>query len=272
MKALVVEGGSMRATYAHGVLAAFEEQGFRDFDAVYGTSAGGALAAWWSARQAVYAVDTWKYVQDRRVLSWRRWLRGGLLLDHDAMFRIIYEAEMPIDVKAIHAAPHPVVVTATDVEDGRTVYADVRKGATLPWLRATGRLPAGTGPPVEIDGRRYVDGGVTDPVPLVRAIADGATDVVVLFNRPLGDRAPESRAATVLVTRRFPALKGALLSRHERYNATQRLAASPPSGVRVRVVRPSRDLGVRRWTRDLGLIDGAIKEGRKDGAAFLRSA
>lgn len=269
MRALVLEGGSMRATYAHGVLAGFEERGHRDFDAVYGTSAGGALAAWWSARQAEYAVATWRYAQDPRILSWGRWLRGGLLLDHDALFRIVYEQEMPIDLAAVRAAPHPVVVTATDVDSAKTVYHDVRKGDTLAWLRATGRLPAGIGPPVEIDGRRYVDGGVTDPVPLERALADGATDVVVVFNRPAGERSPESRATTALLARRFPALRSALVARHARYNAAQRLALAPPAGVRVRVVRPSRDLRVRRWTRDLALLDAAIAEGRADAKALL---
>lgn len=263
----------MRAAYAHGVLAAFEESGHRDFDAVYGTSAGGALAAWWSAGQARYAQATWRYAQDRRVLSWRRWLlRRGPLLDHDALFDVVYAKEHPLDVAAVARARHPVVVTVTPVDTGVTEYVDIRRGPVLAWLRATGRLPLGTGPAVEIDGRRYLDGGITDPVPLRRAIADGATDVVLLLNRPEGDREAESKAATALVARRYPALRDALLKRHHVYNEAARLASAPPPGVRVRVVRPSRDLGVRRFTRDLRLVEGALAEGRRDGAAFLRSA
>lgn len=258
----------MRAAYAAGVLAAFEESGVRPFDAVYGTSAGGALVAWWSARQAVYALGTWKYAQDRRILSWRRFLtRRGPFLDHDTLFRVVYEQEHPLDIAAVERAPHPIIVNAVDVDRGEVVYADVRRGPVLAWLRATGRLPLGTGPAVEIDGRRFVDGGVAEPVMLQKAIDDGARDVTVVFNRPRAMREPESRLATRLTARYYPHIEAAVRHRHEVYNAAVALAEAPPAGVRVRVVRPATDTGVRRFTRDLELIDRCIARGRVDGRA-----
>ena len=74
-RALVVEGGGMKAAYANGVLSAFEELGHTAWDAIYGTSAGGALAAWFAAGQARHAEKTWEYAADRRILSYRRFLR-----------------------------------------------------------------------------------------------------------------------------------------------------------------------------------------------------
>src|SRR5687768_7933285 len=118
----------MRGAYSNGVLSAFEEAAYNHWDAIYGTSAGGALAAWYAAGQARYAEETWKYVVDRRILSYRRFLRGGPLLDHEAMLDIIYEKEHPIDQAAIGRATAPIVVTASDVDAGEPHYQDIRTG------------------------------------------------------------------------------------------------------------------------------------------------
>lgn len=260
----------MRAAYANGVLAAFEDAGFIDFDAVYGTSAGGALAAWFSARQARYAADTWEYAQDARIMSYRRWItRRGPLLDHDGLFEIVYEKEMPLDVAAVQNAPHPVIVTVTDPLTAETHYPDIRQGPVLPWLRATGRLPLATGPAVEIDGRKWVDGGVTDPVPLAKAIEDGATDVTLILNRPPGMRDPEPAYVIALVRRRYPAIADAIADHHGHHNRAIALAENPPAGVTVRIVRPSAPTGVGRLTRDVDRLRHAIHQGEADGRAFL---
>lgn len=271
MHALVIEGGSVRAAYANGVLAAWEETGWDPFDAVYGTSAGGALAAWWSAGQAGRAVETWSYVGDHRILSWSRWLlRRGPLLDHDALFRIVYEEEHPLDVEAVRGAPHPVVVPVTDAETGETRYRDVRDGPVLNWLRAAGRMPLGCGPPVEVGGRRWLDGGLTDAVLVGKALDDGAHRVTLVLNRPPAPRDPEPRISAWLVDRRYPGLGEAVRHHHADWNASVRLALDPPEGVDVDVVHPDGDLGLGRFTRDLDRIRGGIAAGREDGRAHLR--
>ncbi|MHB8585963.1 MAG: patatin-like phospholipase family protein [Thermoplasmatota archaeon] len=271
MPALVVEGGSMRAAYASGVLAAFESAGYRDFDAIYGTSAGGALVAWFAAGQADYATQTWKYAQDRRFVSYRRVLWGGPIMDHDRLFADVYAREHPLNVAAVQAAPFPVIVTVTDADTGIVEYIDIRKGPVLDWLRATGRMPIGLGPAVLIGGKRYVDGGVVDPLPVERAIADGHRHLIVVANRPPGPRRAEARIVVNMVARRYPALRDLVASHHEVSNRQSKLLERAPAGVTLDVIRPLRDTGLGRLTRDLSVINAGIAQGRSDGAAWVRS-
>lgn len=270
VRVLVLEGGGMRAAYTNGVMATFEDAGLGPLDAVYGTSAGGALAAWFSAGQARYALGTWRYAEDARVLSWRRWLTmRGPLLDHDALFRIVYQDERPLDVDAVQRAPHKVIVSVTDLETGRAEYVDIRQGPVIDWLRATGRLPVGAGPPVEVGGRKWLDGGLADPIPIAQAIRDGGRDIVCVLNEPRGERDPESGIAAWVIGRRYPAVRELVIRHHTMHDDSIRLAERPPPGVTVHVVQPQRHLRVGRLTRDPDLIGEAILEGERDGRAFI---
>jgi predicted patatin/cPLA2 family phospholipase len=268
-RALVIEGGGMKAAYANGVLAAFEEAGLTKWDAIYGTSAGGALAAWFAAGQARFAERTWDYASDPRILSFRRWARlRGPLLDHEALVDIIYVSEHPLDVEAVRRYPSPVVVTASDVHTGEVVYHDLRQGDTIAWLKATGRLPMASGPPVAIGGHEYLDGGILDPIPVRRAVADGHMDVTVVLNKPKGYRQKDNALLAGIAARRYPKLRQGILHHYQTKSEAFDYCESPPEGVTVRVVRPSEPLGLGRLTRDLGLIRKAIERGHADGKAF----
>ncbi len=261
----------MKATYANGVLTAFEQAGYHPWDGVYGTSAGGALAAWYSARQAEYAEQTWDYAADPRILSYRRaLLRRGPLLDHEALLRIVYEQEHPINQEAIRRCRWPVVVTAVDIHTGRCVYKDLREGNVIAWLKATGRLPFASGPPVPIDGHQYLDGGVVDPIPIRHVVEEaGATDITLILNKPPGPKKPDPRFVLELAARRYPLLRDGIVH-HQRikYESTQ-YALNPPEGVTIRIIHPSKDTGLGRLTRDLEALRATIAWGRQDGRAFL---
>lgn len=266
MPALVIEGGANRATYATGAAAALQAAGLVP-DAVYGTSAGGALSAWYAAGQMELAVRSWDAVRDRRLLSYGRALRGGPVLDLRTLYRHYYANVFGMDVSAIKRAPFPVHVTMTDADSGETLYPDIRLADDpLALVHCGAAIPVLAECPVEHEGRRFMDGGTTDPIPLARAIADGHKDVVVLLNRPKGERGPEPEWVVRLLSRRFPKLKDAIRDHHALHNEAVRLAHDPPAGVRVRVVRPATDTGVTRTTRDLKAVRAAIARGRADGA------
>ena len=260
----------MKAAYANGVLSAFEEAGHTKFDAVYGTSAGGALAAWFSAGQARFAEATWEYAVDRRILSFRRFLRlRGPLLDHETLLDVVYAKEHPLDLDALRRAAHPVVVTAADVATGQVVYQDLRQADVLSWLKATGRLPFASGPPVSLGGRLYLDGGILDPIPARRAVADGATELTVILNKPPGPRVKDNALIANLAARRYPALRDGIVRHHAIKQEALDYVESPPPGLAVNVIRPTKPTGLSRLTRDMPRIRRAIEQGRADGRAAL---
>lgn len=269
-RALVIEGGGMKAAYANGVLTSFEREGYHPWDAVVGTSAGGAMAAWYAAGQAEFAEGTWAYAADPRILSYRRGLTGGPILDHEALWQRVYLQEHPLDQDAVARAPFPVIVTAADTETGEVVYPDIRKGDMGGWIRATGRLPFGAGPAVEVAGRTYVDGGVIDPIPIRHAVEHlGATDVTLIANKPPGPKKADPRLLIELAARRYPALRDGMLRHQQIKEEAMAYAADPPPGVTVHRLWPSQDTGVSRMSRDLARIEDALRLGHRDGAAFV---
>jgi predicted patatin/cPLA2 family phospholipase len=194
--------------------------------------------------------------------------RQGPILDHEALLDIIYVKEHPLDVEALRRCPHPVIVTAADVHSGEVVYHDLRQGDAIAWLKATGRLPMGSGPPVAIDGREYLDGGILDPIPVRRAVADGHTDLTVVLNKPQGHRQKDNAVLASIAARRFPKLRQGILHHYQIKSEAFDYCEAPPQGVTVRLVRPSAPPGLGRLTRDPKLIRRAIEAGRADGKAF----
>ncbi len=261
----------MKGAYANGVLSAFEEAGHTRFDALYGTSAGGALAAWFSAGQAVYAEETWPYAGDRRIVNYGRWLtRRGPLLDHEALLDIVYLKEHPLDIAAVQRYPSPVVVVASDVESGAAHYQDLRCTDVISWLKATGRLPAASGPVVSIGGRRYLDGGITDPIPVRRAAAEGHDHITLILNNPPGPLRRDNPILAEFTARRWPALREGIVHHQERKHEAIAWAERPPAGLSVSIIRPLQTTGLHRLSRDIGAIRAGIALGREDGARHLK--
>lgn len=266
MRALVIEGGGMRAAYASGAVQGLAERGLR-VDAVYGTSAGGAIAAWFTAGQFHDSPRTWAWASDRGLMSYRRWLlRRGPFWDLRLLYEGFYVDRIRLDVDRIRESPFPAYVTAADVDTGTTRYLDLRRTNVHRALMATSALPLAVDDPIEVDGHRLLDGGVTDPIPLQRAIDDGATEIVLVLNRPQGPpRKPEPALLSWLVARKYPRLAEAARNHHVLHNEAVRLAEAPPPGVTVHLLRPAHPTGLSRTTRDVALLERAIAQGRADG-------
>lgn len=265
----MIEGGANRSAYATGALCTLQARGFVP-DAAYGTSAGGALAAWYAAGQMERCAEVWRYAADRRIMSYRRALTGGFVFDLHALYRVLYPGEFGIDLERMRKAPFPVNVTVTDADSGETAYRDIRHVAEpLAWIHAGAALPIAAEAPITLEGRRWLDGGTTDPIPIRKAIDDGHDDIVAVLNRPAMERKPESAWVVRLFGRRFPNLAEHAREHHRYHNEAVRLCESPPAGVRIRLIRPARDTGLSRTTRDVEALRRAIAQGRADAAKVL---
>lgn len=251
---LCVEGGGSRATYSSGMVVAVEELGLTQcFDAVYGTSAGSLSGSWLVAGSAATCCSGWwRPGLMERVTDVTRGLRGRPVIDVEYLINTAAEEqEIPLDWQSIVDSEIPLHPVATDVETGESVDLNetiVDQPSLQLALRASACVPLLAGLPIEIGGRRFVDGAVSEPLPFHTALADGATHVVVLRTRRADQEAFEAtRIERALVSRlgatRVPGLVHALGTHMERRRADDlrlaRATADPEqSGPHLFEVRP----------------------------------
>ncbi|WP_328391160.1 patatin-like phospholipase family protein [Nocardia sp. NBC_00416] len=192
---LVIEGGGSRGVYSSGMVHALEQLGLTGvFDAVYGTSAGAINAAWLLCGRAGRGVKAWTDAAImRRAIDPSRMLRGRPAFDLNYLVHKVYDGLHPMDFPAILANEttfHPI---ATDIATGAPVdlHPQIVDKATLQTaLRASSGLPLLAGPPVELGGRRYFDGGLAETVPVRSALQAGATHALILRTRRVDERRP----------------------------------------------------------------------------------
>ncbi|MEC3978834.1 patatin-like phospholipase family protein [Amycolatopsis sp. H20-H5] len=186
--ALAIEGGSSRGTYSSGMVLALEELGVLPaFDAVYGSSAGALNGAWLlCGRSATGMRSWWNPAVMRRVMNPLGPLRGRPVVDTDYLVYEVYSRLEPMDFPAILASPVTYHPLGTDADTGEStdlnpfiVDADTLKLA----MKATACIPILAGRPIELGGRRFVDAGMSEPLPFHTAVKQGATHVVVLRTR-----------------------------------------------------------------------------------------
>ncbi len=266
----------MRGTFTAGVLEAFAEEfmeGGRGFDFVIACSAGACNAASYLAGQPgrnrrVYL----DFLDGGKMIRWSRWLTGGEIMDVDYLIDEVTVKLCPLDLDALRRCTTPLYIGVTDAETGEARFLSSHEDDLLSALRATCALPFFYRRQVHYQGRRYVDGGVSSPVPFGKAIELGAKELVVVLTSSIEDRARKrtwTHGLSHLMS--LPAgVRRALDERHLRYQETAHLMATPPEGVQLFVVRPSRRLGVGRVSRDRRKLERACELGYEDGKEFLR--
>jgi len=266
---LVLEGGGMRGAYTAGVLDAFLDQRI-DFSYVIGVSAGANAGA-----NYVVGQRERNHKMFVELAADRRYAGPAILLQERSWFsmRFLFETTtdylVPFDFEAFRCSPRALVVAATDCATGRPAYFCQHDHDPRRFVRTV--HPASCSwpllsQPVAIDGHRYFDGGVSDPIPIDRSISDGnPRNVVVLTHN--GSRRRSSRfvdVSTGLVLARYPGVRRALGQRDSVYNAClDRLAALEQSG-RVFLIRPSCELGVGPLERDVAKLEALYRRGYDD--------
>jgi predicted patatin/cPLA2 family phospholipase len=265
--ALIVEGGAMRGAWAAGVLAFLHERDWRQFDLVYAASSGACSAAYFVAGMLEPGLSIWReWVGGRKLLRKSNCLRLKPLIDLAYLIDHVFKIRVPLSVEAIRNAPTQFHIVLTDCLTGNPVYFHARDERLFDALRASASMPLATSGFHLVDGHPYADGGVADPIPILRAIAHGATDItVVLTHDRIFRHKPTPRWIGRLAYPAFPKVAAAWSSRqHVAYNAALDLIAQPPAGVTVRVFRPMRPLRIRRFTRTPRRLHEALQLGHDD--------
>ena len=218
--ALVLVGGGMRGVVSAGMTAALERLELTPcFDLVVGASAGAingaaflagaaqrGAAAYWGPLASRSFVSPMKVVRRKPVIDVKQILDLAAGLDAAGHERVI----------ASGAELHCVAV---DVDTARTDTLSGMRSQDELWraLLASSRMPWAGGEPVEVRGRRYLDGGMASPIPVREALGAGATHVLALQTRPFGvPRRSAIRVADWFIERHLGRLNPDLVAMYRR--------------------------------------------------------
>jgi predicted patatin/cPLA2 family phospholipase len=256
----------MRGAYTAGVLDAFLDHGI-DFSYVIGVSAGANAGADYvvGQRERNHRMFV-ELAADPRYAGFANCLKERSWFGMDFLFETAPDEVAPFDYDALRRTPRTLVVAATDCATGQPVYFRHRDHDPRWFIhrvhRASCSLPL-LSPPVAIEGRLYLDGGVSDPIPISRSISDGnSRNVVVLTRNDDYRKSPRIPNPLVdLALARYPGVRRAVRHRGAIYNAClNRLAALEQDG-RVFLLRPLRPLAVGRLERDVAKLDLLYRQG-----------
>jgi predicted patatin/cPLA2 family phospholipase len=281
--ALVVGGGGMRGAYGGGMAYALDDAGLGGwFDIVYGSSAGayiGAAALLGDGRGSAHIffedMACREFIDPRRLGTRRPMVSLDHLLDHV----LVHSKPLHWDDLRDSAAPLRVLATAAD--DLSPHVLEPRTSAE--WklaLRATASIPLLAGPAVELGGRHWIDGSVSEPLPVLPALHEGATHVLALVNRTgpeLRGDAPGGGPArwARLLDRLTPGLGSIAQQQHRHAVAVALLddAAHPSrNGAHLLAVVPDTDAGVRGLTTDRARVERAARIGYRCMTAAVARA
>ncbi len=270
--ALILEGGGMRGLYTAGVLDVLMENNI-ETDIAVGVSAG-----------ALFGIN-YKSKQIGRVLRYNLKYAGisenigvkSLLKTGDLMSKQFYFDDLPFKLDVMDTETYKncktefyAVVTNlnTGLAEYKSIY-DLKSEECMEYLRASGSLPF-VSKPVTVNGVPYLDGGVSDSIPVKHCIDDGYDKIIVVLTRPSGFRKKGEIPGTNIAYKKYPDFAKTLKNRNFDYSKQCDLVDELEKEGKILVIRPSEYIKVKTTEKDRKVIRNMYNLGVKDSTAKIQ--
>ncbi len=264
--ALILEGGAMRGLYSAGVLDVLMKNKI-GFDVVYGVSAGALFGLNYKSRQIGRVLRyNLKYANNKNYMGLYSLITTGNIMNKDFCFKkLVYELDK-LDFETYNTSPVDFYAVVTNIQTGKPEYIkidDAEKG--MEYFRASGSMPF-VSKPVEMGGKLYLDGGISDPVPLKKVLETGAQKIVIILTRPWGYRKKNLHLNFLykLFYKNFPNFVGTASNRFQTYNETMDLIEKYEREKKIVVLRPSKLIKIKRVEKDVNKLQAMYDLGAAD--------
>lgn len=261
---MVLEGGAWRGLYTQGALDALMERDI-NLDCTIGVSAGAMSGLSYVSGQIGFAGRfNLTYRLDRNYCG-----IGAMKRDHGITgFTFAFEKfdENGFDREKFMNPERRFVAVATDIDTGRPeffekgkcsdIFRAVQASATVPYVSE----------PVEIDGKKYLDGGISVKVPYEWALDQGYKKIIVIRTRDHAYRKPISKPLGLKhMYAKEPETMYDLLEEGPKYNISLDKLDMLEKRNRIYVLAPSRPITIRRFEDDLDKLGDVYWLGYEDG-------
>lgn len=268
-RALVVGGGGLTGAYGAGVVATLcRKLGSDYFDTVIASSVGVFAATFFVANQPSTIENTWRNLIDgRKLVNLFNPLFGREILDLEYLVEIFRNKKSNLKVERVFASNIRLIYVLTQYPTGVVAYRMPTREDMFNLMRASSALPL-VHRPVLIDGRRYIDGGLSDSLPIRKALEENCDEVIAVYNKPRGYENKQSGPLWRVMPYFLPSSISKLVrARRERTAEVERSIDNSPL---IRVIRPEIRLPLRsHLDTDKSRLNAVIDQGIADASTFV---
>ncbi len=269
---LVLEGGAMRGLFTAGVMDVMMEQALR-YDGIVGVSAGSSFGCNYKSHQPGRVLRyNMRFHDDPRYMGLRSLLTTGNLVGAEFSYHTLPLELDVFDSATFESDPTEFHVVCTDVDTGEPVYYVMERVDydSLEWLRASASMPVVTRPVRVSDGRRMLDGGISDSIPLEYFQRAGYGRNVVILTQPRDYRKqPAPEWLFKLLMPGTPKIAEAMARRHEMYNAQLEYVGRQVEAGNTFVIAPEAPLPIGRVEMKPEKMQRVYEMGRETCIALL---
>lgn len=276
---LILEGGARRSIFTAGVLDCLLEEDL-SFDYAVGASAGAQAAMDFLAGHKGRSRET--ITADPGKIPFSRSVRSRFA---GYLRRLVYEypyKQFPFDFSRLFASDTVLEIVATNADTGRAEYFRETRDEKrlLDILMGSCSVPILFHMSV-IDGQKYIDGSISDAIPVERAMEWGCGKAVIVLTKSPEEMATDYSRMKPLISRLYekdyPMLYEALISRIDRYKEQRELVKLLEKEGKAFVFQPEAEL-VKPFERDLEKLNAGYWYGYRQAKtrmeeckAFLRA-
>ena len=264
---LVLEGGGMRGLFSAGVLDALLDLKELSVNGIVGVSSGALFGVNYVSKQKERAVRyNKKYADDKRYMGLHSWITTGNAVNKDFAF---YELPYKLDVfdnETFKKAETDFYVVMTNVESGKPEYVLIEDAfAQMEYLRATSALPFAS-KIIEINGKKYLDGGISDSIPIDYCRNLGYDKIIVVLTRPENTHKEDKlNFLYKLVYRKYPNLVERLINMGKDYEVVLKKIKDLENENKIFVIRPPEVLKIGRLEKNEDKIQNVYDIGLNTG-------
>jgi len=268
---LVLEGGAMRGMYTAGVLDVFMENNI-EVDGVVAVSAGVLFGVNYLSKQKGRVIRYNKrFIKDKRYMGMRSLITTGNIVNKEFSF---YEVPYKLDIfddETYKKSNIDFYATITNVETGKPEYVELNSVLEqMEVLRATSAMPF-ISKFVELDGKKYLDGGISDSIPIDICKELGYEKIIVILTRPIEYRKKKSNGVLAKIKySKYPNLVNAINNRYKNYNDTVEKIIDMENKKEIFVIRPSKLVEIKRIEKDENKLQEMYDLGIEDAKNRLK--
>lgn len=262
MSGIILEGGTFRPIFSAGIMDALLEHDIL-FPYCIGVSAGISFGYSYVSKQKGRNLEILlNFRKDKRYIGTRNLIKHKSLFGLDFVYDEIPNKLYPFDWDTFNQYDGKVVVGVTNANTGKVEYLDGKdtdKKCTV--LQATCAMPMFF-PAINWKENLYYDGGLTDSIPIKKAIADGNEKNLIILTRPKGYQrtlGKDSKIAMRMLRNKYPAMVEVLRDRPKMYNETVAFCEELEKQGKAVILRP--EYPIESLEKNLDTIEKNYRHG-----------